>query len=759
MLNQKRILFLGVGGAGMAPLALWCSKHSTNLCGYDDFLKQEISVLLHNSGVEVLQILLPEDLQSFDLVVYSNAFQSDHEILNEAKRLNIQCLRRGEFLAQIAKDKKLIAIVGSHGKTSTCALMAFLIHKFDRKINYILGGFFNATLAPAYACDSDWLLAEIDESDGSINAFNPEITLLLNVDWDHADYYRDLGALTSVFKALLERTREKVFAEQSLIESLALESSLLQRCEFVVPAWVQDREALKVSQEGNRLLDASFNLLNQSFALAVCGHLGFYSSLEEDVFAEFPGVMRRQNLLINEANLKVYEDYAHHPFEIAHLIESARKHYQDYELVLVFQPHRYSRTKSLNQDFAQTLSASDRLFLLPVYSAFENELEGAHSEHLSASFNSDSVSLIELNKTGLMEIRDSLDLNKPTLVLFIGAGTINEYAKIFASMYASSSIELAWIDYVKERVSRECVLKLEEPLSAKTTFKIGGSARFYAEPASVSDLLALFQSAQFFELDTFCLGRGSNVLVSDSGFDGLVLRFNQKCWRDIKPIGENFLWVGCGVRLKELCGYVAQLGYSGFEFLEGIPGTVGGALRMNAGAMGKWTFDLVERVVMIDSEGSIRDIPRSEFSVEYRKVKEIANGIALGAVLQLGVEVTSQSVRSKMDSYADVRKGSQPIAPSAGCIFKNPNGNYAGRLIDSLGLKGASVGQAEVSDVHGNFIINRGGSTAAEVQSLVRIIREKVKSESGYVLEPEVLLLGESWDVVLNDSKEDEAAR
>ena len=195
--------------------------------------------------------------------------------------------------------------------------------------------------------------------------------------------------------------------------------------------------------------------------------------------------------------------------------------------------------------------------------------------------------------------------------------------------------------------------------------------------------------------------------------------------------------------MKELCGKVAQLGFSGFEFLEGIPGTLGGALRMNAGAMGRWTFDVVERVLMVDGFPRVEELGRDAFTIEYRKVREIAEGIALGAVLKLGEVQESDSIRERMDSYSDVRKGSQPVAPSAGCIFKNPDNNYAGRLIDELGLKNMSVGGAEVSDKHGNFIVNRGGSTSKDVQSLIALIQKRVKEARGIDLEPEVLFLGD----------------
>lgn len=751
MFQNKRILFLGVGGAGMAPLALWCSSQSTSLFGYDDFLKHETEDLLTQTGLTLLDLLLLEDLKSFDLIVYSNAFPLDNPFLLEAKRLNIECFRRGEFLAQIAQKKKLIAVVGSHGKTTTSALIAFLVQKYDQTIDYILGGFLKDGSSPAFACGSDWLLAEIDESDGSIDQFSPELTVFLNLSWDHSDYYKDFDALKGVFAALLERTSGTIFVEKALLKSLGFSSSLFPRCQFIECHLTEGSKDSEHEAVNGNLLSSEFNQKNQCFALAVAEHLGFAQESDRSIFHSFVGVKRRQNLLVSDSNLTVFLDYAHHPFEIEHLIQSVRKAYNDHELVLVFQPHRYSRTHSLKKEIATVLSETNRLFLLPIYSAFEKEFGGFDLEQFKKLIETQSISLINLNILGLNSILESIDPSKKTVVLFVGAGSINEFSKAFTALYKGGTLARAWLDFAHANVSKESVVKLDESLSEKTTFKIGGSAAFYAEPASVSDLLFLVESARIFGLEYFCLGRGSNILVSDNGYGGLVLRFNHKRWRVIKAVGPNHLWVGCGVRLKELCGYVARLGFSGFEFLEGIPGTLGGALRMNAGAMGKWIFDVVERVLMLDANGVIQAMPKNSFTVEYRRVKEISEGIALGALLKLGAPESTQTIRTKIDSYSDVRKGSQPIAPSAGCIFKNPNGNYAGRLIDELGLKGASFGKAEVSDVHGNFIINKGGSTALEVQSLIRRIRKKVRNESGYELEPEVLLLGESWDDVLKE--------
>jgi UDP-N-acetylenolpyruvoylglucosamine reductase len=284
--------------------------------------------------------------------------------------------------------------------------------------------------------------------------------------------------------------------------------------------------------------------------------------------------------------------------------------------------------------------------------------------------------------------------------------------------------------------------------------RVGGTVAFYAEPANLSDLHSLLVAAQIFEQEVFILGRGSNLIVPDLGYKGLVIRLNIGLWRESRILKDGRIWVGAGVRLKEVCGLAAKAGLAGFEFLEGIPGAVGGSLRMNAGAMGSWIFDVVERVQLMDAAGQPRDLPQSAFHFGYRKVEEISQGIALGAILKSPEASDRDSIREQMDSYAAVRKASQPREPSAGCIFKNPEGNYAGKLIDAMGLKGARVGAAEVSSVHGNFIVNLGGATAQDIIVLVAKVRAAVYEGTGYLLEPEVLLLGQDWDTVLKDAEQ-----
>jgi UDP-N-acetylenolpyruvoylglucosamine reductase len=209
------------------------------------------------------------------------------------------------------------------------------------------------------------------------------------------------------------------------------------------------------------------------------------------------------------------------------------------------------------------------------------------------------------------------------------------------------------------------------------------------------------------------------------------------------------VWAGAGLRLQTLCGFARGAGLAGFEFLEGIPGSVGGALRMNAGAMGGWMFDVVEEVRLMTLAGEVQTLKRSAMSAGYRECRDLLEAIALGALLKPASQAGSETVSRQLDVYRRQRHETQPREPSAGCVFKNPPGNSAGKLIEELGLKGERVGDAEVSAVHANFIINRGQATSADIITLMRRVRERVRQARAITLEPEVLLYGREWKDLL----------
>jgi UDP-N-acetylenolpyruvoylglucosamine reductase len=291
------------------------------------------------------------------------------------------------------------------------------------------------------------------------------------------------------------------------------------------------------------------------------------------------------------------------------------------------------------------------------------------------------------------------------------------------------------------RVSRETAIRSREPLAKRTTLRVGGPADIYAEPASEADLAAVLKFCEARGLKFFVLGRGSNLLVRDGGFRGVVICLAHRQFSRIEVVDQR-LHCGAGARLKQVAVEARRHGLSGVEFLEGIPGSVGGALRMNAGAMGGATFNAVETIRVMTFDGRVKEFAASEVDVEYRGCPLFKTHIALAAVFKC-VSLSPDEIAQRMSAFSQKRWESQPAAPSAGCIFKNPPTIPAGKLIDELGLKGARVGGAMVSMEHGNFIVNDGTATARDVLELIERLKSRAKAERGIELDTEVEIVGE----------------
>ena len=301
---------------------------------------------------------------------------------------------------------------------------------------------------------------------------------------------------------------------------------------------------------------------------------------------------------------------------------------------------------------------------------------------------------------------------------------------------------------MKHAVPPKTFLRKEEPLASKTTFRVGGNARYFAQATNEDELSALLKWVRAEQLPFFLLGRGSNVLVAEEGFDGLVIRLHHPAWKQIRFQGHGKFFAGGGVWLKELCNFACNKGYGGLEFLEGIPGSVGGAIRMNAGAMGGQMAEIVDKIYVMNYKGTAFSIRAGELKMEYRTCPQLTNVVITGVVLK-GYQMESEIVRKKMQEFAERRKSLQPRQSSAGCFFKNPQGASVGQIVEELGLKGWSCGGAAVSEVHGNFIVNKGGATSEEVLAVAKHVWSVVKFEKGISLEPEVILLGKEWKEIL----------
>ena len=281
-----------------------------------------------------------------------------------------------------------------------------------------------------------------------------------------------------------------------------------------------------------------------------------------------------------------------------------------------------------------------------------------------------------------------------------------------------------------------------ELLSRHTTYRIGGPARFYVCVRSLGALTKVVRACEQAGERWVVLGRGSNVLVSDDGFDGVVVSLGRDFRRCRFDEETSRFSIGAGALLSTAVQDAFHRSLSGLEFAVGTPGTIGGAVRMNAGSRDRWLSEVLVSVTTLSADGTLARRPVDEFAWGYRTSSIASDEVVVECELQ-GTAADPTRVRARMEEALARRRATQPLSePSCGSVFKNPEGHSVGKIIDDAGLKGYQVGGARVSEVHANFIVNTGNATAQDVRTLMEIIQTKVFEKYGIELAPEVRLLG-----------------
>ena len=477
------------------------------------------------------------------------------------------------------------------------------------------------------------------------------------------------------------------------------------------------------------------NILNSLAAIALA------DSVEADFkkvvrsLATFAGAKRRFETSTLSSRFRLVDDYGHHPTELAATLQTA-KSFKPRRVVVLFQPHRYSRTQALANDFGKVLQLADRVFVADVYPASETPIPGVSGETIieAAKRQGDvNIKLVPNLATAHHAVGNALQAGD--MLITLGAGNVHEAGSRIAS-------DLKIIDEMLSLAPDGCLdAKLYEPMRRHTTMLVGGPAQYWIEPHTFESFALVVKYCRERSIPVRVIGRGSNLLVRDGGIRGAVIHPCGGVFSEVKTDGLH-ITAGAGVRLKKLANVAAEACIGGFEWMEGIPANVGGALRMNAGAMGVETFDHVISVTFLDEDGIIRTRSRNEIETSYRNVPELSRSFAMQAVFR-GVPDTADNIHLRLDASREKRRTSQPVAASAGCVFKNPAPIPAGKLVDELGMKGTSNGRAKISEIHGNFIVNEGGATTADVLALIERIRHEVRAKHGIELDTEVKILGE----------------
>lgn len=745
------IHLVGVAGSGMSGLALLLLGMGHKVSGSDRVTTAETE-RMQGVGLIFSSPHTGEATKGADIVVFSSAIRPENPAYAAAVASKTPLLRRAECLAAILHTRKGIVISGTHGKTTTSSMTAHVLREAGQKPSHYVGAEIPILGANAkWSEDGEFMVAEGDESDGTLALYRPEHSVILNIEAEHLDFYRDIDHIREVFTTLANQTRGKLVycAEDPVALELCSgrENAISygwEDADYTATA-VRDLKgssAFTVMKKGEALGDielgipGNHNILNALAAIALADSCGAEFPLIARALATFAGAKRRFETKYLSANHRIVDDYGHHPSELAATLQTARS-LKPQRLVVLFQPHRYTRTQALAEDFGKVLQAADLVFITDVYPASEKPIDGISGQTLvDAMKRHGDIPATYLPDLSTAHHAVGNALHSGDILITLGAGNVHEAGTRIAA-------DLKILEEMRSLMpAGEIDGKLYEPMNKHTTLLVGGPAQFWVEPHSFYGFAFLVDYCRERGIPVRVVGRGSNLLVRDGGIRGAVIHPTGGAFSEVTVGTRGEITAGVGVRLKKLASIAGGSSIGGFEWMEGIPGNVGGALRMNAGAMGIETFDQVVRVTFLDEDGVIRTREREEITAQYRNVAELRRNFALQAVFK-GKTDKAENIKQRWDESREKRKASQPVMASAGCTFKNPEYIAAGRLIDSLGLKGSSIGHAAVSEIHGNFVVNQGGATATEILQLIESIQHKARTERRVELETEVKILGE----------------
>jgi UDP-N-acetylmuramate--alanine ligase len=747
--GELKIHLIGVAGSGMSGIAGLLMSLGHHVSGSDKVSTVEVE-RLQKLGLEFYLQQQAAAVTNADLVIFSSAIRPGNVEYDEAIRTNKSMVRRADALAAIMNCKKGIIVAGMHGKTTTSSMAAHVLRAGGVKPSHYVGAEIPILGTNAHwDHEGEYFVAEGDESDGTLAFYHPEHAIVLNIEEEHLDYYENLAAIEVVFNQVLDQTRGNVFYCADDINAARLCASRPHTISYGESAGADYRfqtilskafrSQFKVFRHGTWLGDFTLNVpgkhnvSNATCVIALATALGVDVEKIAEAFELFRGAKRRFEVKYRSDNYMLVDDYGHHPSEIRATLKTAQA-IGAARIFVMFQPHRYTRTLALKNEFGKAFQGADAVYVADVYPASEKLIPGVSGQTVvDAIAATGQGGAVYQPDRFQIPIEVGRQLLPNDLVLSLGAGHIHEQGTALAQ-------DLARLEEL-QGVMGPGLIKLYEPLAKHTTLRVGGPAQFWVEPETEAGFAALVKHAKNNGIPLMVIGRGSNLLIRDGGIRGVVVHLARGEFRKIEVL-DGHITAGVGVKLKELAYTARDAGIGGFEWMEGIPGNVGGGLRMNAGAMGAETFGNVVSVRYSDQECGIHTKTPAELEVHYREVPTFKTNYALSATFS-GHASTRQEIERLLNESMNKRRRSQPKESSAGCIFKNPSQCPAGKLIDELGLKNLAVGSARVSEVHGNFIVNDGGATASEVLELIEKIRATALKERGISLETEVQIMGE----------------
>ena len=762
---------LGVCGVGMAGVAYLLARRGWAVSGCDTHLSAWAG-WLRAGGVRVDCGHDPSHLADADRVIVTPAIPASDPELCAARERGLPVFRRGDVLADLVSGARGVAVCGAHGKTTTSCFTARLLQELGAAPGWCIGGATARLGGVAGWGGGDLLVAEADESDGTLARYAPAVTILTNIDLDHLEHFDGEAALTACFVSVVAGTREGVaVCCDNVRADRAAASAAVPVLRYGVAADAALR-ATEVRVEAGRVsFDVWWRGVPQGrLELGVAGRHNAVNALgaaagalllgyePEAVFAalpracdELPG--RRYECVADVQGIRIVTDYAHHPAELKAALAMARDE-RPARLVVVFQPHRYTRTRALGPEFPPAFAEADEVILLPVYAASEAPLEGGGIEDLYAWFRQAAcrpaagvagdgdaprigprLKLAHTQEEAWAYLRQTLAAGD--VVVIAGAGDVIGMADLIRE-----DLTRGWPVRRDPEGFEAALLALPGvetvpfgALARWSFYQVGGWARWRVEVTDEPGLAAVLRLCGAHGVRWRFAGAGANAWFSDLGESGCVIRFAPGAFRDIDVRGDTVV-AQCGWMGPALLDGLEREGLSGLECLDSVPGTLGGWLAMNAGAHGGDIGSRVAWIRCLNPDGEIAILNPVDCGFSYRCCAGLRECVALACGLRLEratperVAALRQAVRAKRMPVSGLR--------CAGSVFRNPAEVAAGRVLDAAGCKGLQIGGARVTDFHANVVATDESATASDVLAVALQMRGRAARHGGVQLTAEV---------------------
>lgn len=785
-----RIHFIGIGGVSMSGLAGVMLEAGYVVSGSDAVASPVVNDLRARGVPVVIGHAEPALAAVANVVVSTRRAELQASVELDAARANgAMIVKRGQLLGLISNPLRSIAVAGTHGKSTTSGMVTLALLALGLNPGYAVGAKLPGLAGNTASGAGEFMVVEADEFDRSFLWLQPEVSIITSIAFDHPDIYSDQADYDDAFVTFANQTKpggtlviaaddpgcQRVLATLGDRDSLSYAVATFGESEASNwrlrrsgQAWSFRTPDAQVIETG-LLVPGTHNARNAIAAIAAIAAVGVDPAASIPAVAQFTGVGRRFEHKGTISGVDVVDDYAHHPDEIAAVVAAARMHYPGRRVVVVHQPHTYSRTRTLLTEFARSLDLSDEVVLLSIFPGGEALDTGISSADLLALLNVPAHAATGPDQAAAMTVQHA---RTGDVVLTLGAGDITQTGDHILELLARRTVKPQTFPTRKMRSAPLTIVIPNAPhlkvmrdaaMSMYTTMRLGGPAEFLVRAPAPSDIVAAIRWAASAGLPVTVIGGGSNLLVGDDGIRGLVIvaRTPGERAANLLEVEDRDaavrVTVGAQAPLSWVGRYCAEHGWAGMDWGVGLPGQIGGATVNNAGAHGTELKDHLVAVDLLHADGEIERVPASWLQSSYRmtQIKESTRPrpwIVLRSIFDLAKQDPVELV-ALADDHAAFRKRTQPTGACSGSTFANPIGDFAGRLLEAADLKGYRLGNMQLSPKHANWVVNTGGGTAQEAWELIQYAQATVLDRFGVLLRPEIERLGEPWPDASDDTK------